>query len=116
MGSMDKKRSGFKASAWIVASLVAGVMAGCGSGDDGIFGGPGGGGNPGPAGPAPDLGAAASFGIASTAGVANTGATTINGDVVLAAPTPVCNGVGAPGGAGTAGFGLCGGSPPTLNG
>ena len=112
---MDKYGRGFKAWVWMV-SLVAGLMVGCGSGDDGIFGGPGGGGGPGPAGPGPDLGVAATFGIASTAGVSNTGATTINGDVVLAAPTPQCNAVAAPGGAGTAGFGLCGGAPPTLNG
>jgi hypothetical protein len=113
---MNKHASGFKG--WIMVSLFAGFMAGCGSGDDGIFGGPGGGagGGPGPAGPGPDLGLAATFGIASTAGVVNTGATTINGDVVLAAPTPTCNAVAVPGGAGTAGFGLCAGAPPTLNG
>ena len=29
---MDKKRSGFKAWLWIMASLVAGFIAGCGSG------------------------------------------------------------------------------------
>lgn len=111
---MNKQASVFKA--WLTASLVAGLMAGCGSGDDGIFGGRGGSGSPGPAGPGPDLGVAATYGIASTAGVANTGATTINGDVVLAAPTPTCNAVAVPGGAGTAGFGLCAGAPPTLNG
>jgi len=104
----------FNPRAWLVAALFAAFAAGCG---DGLFGNPpSSAANPGPAGPAPDLGVAASFGIASTAGVANTGATTINGDVVLAAPTPTCNAVAVPGGAGTAGFGLCGGSPPTLNG
>jgi hypothetical protein len=111
---MKKYASGFKARPWLVAAILATFAAGCG---DGLFGNPPStGGNPGPAGPAPDLGVAATFGIASTAGVSNTGATTVNGDVVLAAPTPTCNAVAVPGGAGTAGFGLCAGAPPTLNG
>ncbi len=66
-----------------------------------------------------DLGLATPFGMASTAGVTNTPTapnTNINGDVVLANPTPDCGGAAAPGGPGTAGFGLCGGNPPTLNG
>ena len=114
---MNDYGGGFKARTWFVAAVLAAFLAGCGSGDE-IFGTSGGGG-PGPAGPGPALGLAASYGIASTAGVTNTPTlpiTTINGDVVLAAPTPVCNAVAAPGGAGTAGFGLCAGSPPTLNG
>ncbi|HYM26712.1 MAG TPA: ice-binding family protein [Steroidobacteraceae bacterium] len=103
-----------------MAAVFAALMAGCG---DGIFGAPAAppapptpAGSPGPAGPGPDLGAAASYGMASTAGVTNTGVTVINGDVVLANPTVTCNAVAVPGGAGTAGFGLCGGAPPTLNG
>lgn len=65
-----------------------------------------------------NLGRASTFGIAATAGVTNTGTlpnTNINGDVVLD-PTATCNAVAVPGGAGTAGFGLCGGFAPTLNG
>jgi hypothetical protein len=117
---MKKHGSGSKAQTWFAAAFFAAFVAGCGSGgEDGkIFGsGAGAGGNPGPAGAGPSLGAAASFGIATTAGVTNTGATTINGDVVMANPTVSCNGVTpVPGGAGTAGFGLCAGAPPTLNG
>ena len=68
-----------------------------------------------------NMGLAAPFGIASTAGVTNTLVTPIThieGDVILANPTPQCNFVAATGGVGTAGFGLCGsnGSTPTLNG
>jgi hypothetical protein len=68
-----------------------------------------------------NMGLAAPFGIASTAGVTDTlvaPITHIEGDVILANPTPECNFVAAAGGAGTAGFGLCGsnGSTPTLNG
>src|SRR3954468_9316510 len=113
-----KNRSGLRARTLLVAAIFTAFAAGCGSGDDGkIFGEPGGSGtgNPGPAGAGPNLGAAASYGIASTAGVTNTGATTINGSVILAAPTITCNAVAVPGGAGTAGFGLCAGAPPTLN-
>lgn len=106
---------------WFTALLLSALAAGCGSGDS-IFGtpvGPEAPGNPGPAGAAPGLGAAATYGMAATAGTTNTATapnTTVNGDVILAAPTPTCNAVAVPGGAGTAGFGLCGGSPPTLNG
>jgi Ice-binding-like len=109
--------SGFKAWTLLVAAVLAVSLAGC---DGKIFGGTSAGGasagNPGPAGAGPVLGLAAAYGIASTAGITNTGATTINGNVVLANPTPTCNAVAVPGGAGTAGFGLCGGAPPTLNG
>ena len=101
-----------------MAAVLTAFVAGCGSGDD-IFGTMGGAGVPGPAGAAPALGAAAAYGIASTAGVTNTPTlpnTTINGNVVLAAPTPNCGGVAAPGGAGSAGFGLCGGNAPAING
>src|SRR4051812_46988152 len=114
-----KNRSGLRARTLLVAAIFTAFSAGCGSGDDGkIFGEPGGSGtgNPGPAGAGPNLGAAASYGIASTAGVTNTGATTVNGDVILAAPTPTCNAVAVPGGAGTAGLGFCAGPPPPQNG
>lgn len=64
--------------------------------------------------PAVDLGVIATFGIAATAGVTNTGATTINGNVVL---DPIagatCNFVQVDA---AGGFGLCGGSPPAING
>ncbi|MDO8264519.1 MAG: Ig-like domain-containing protein [Gallionella sp.] len=67
--------------------------------------------------PAVDLGLAAPFGIAATAGVTNTPLvpiTVINGDVAL---DPVagaqCNFVAVDA---AGGFGLCGGSPPTING
>src|SRR3954464_4122970 len=113
-----KNGSGLRARTLCVAAVFAAFAVGCGSGDE-ILGTPAGSagalGNPGPAGAVSSLGAAASYGIASTAGVTNTGATTINGDVILAAPTPTCNAVAVPGGAGTAGFGLCAGAPPTLN-
>jgi len=121
---MNTYGSTLRARTWFMAAVLATFMAGCGSGDE-IFGTAdgggalGGAGSPGPAGAAPDLGAAAAFGMAATAGVTNTPTapnTTINGDVVLANPSPTCNAVGAPGGAGTAGFGLCGGNAPTLNG
>ncbi len=65
-----------------------------------------------------NLGLAAPFGIAATAGVTNTPTapnTLINGNAVLTA-TPTCNLVAAPGGIGSAGFGLCGGSAPSMNG
>jgi hypothetical protein len=65
-----------------------------------------------------NLGLAAPFGIAATAGVTNTLTapnTLINGNVVLTG-TPSCNVVPAPGGNGAAGFGLCAGAAPSLNG
>jgi hypothetical protein len=68
--------------------------------------------------PSVNLGLAAPFGIAATAGVTNTPTapnTLINGNAVLTA-TPTCNLVAAPGGSGAAGFGLCGGSAPSING
>jgi hypothetical protein len=68
--------------------------------------------------PPVNLGRASTFGIAATAGVTNTGTlpnTNIHGDVVLD-PTATCNAVAAPGGAGTAGFGACGGFAPALVG
>lgn len=52
------------------------------------------------------------FGIAATAGVRNTGSTTINGNAVLD-PSPLCNSVQIDA---AGGFGLCGGSPPIING
>jgi len=81
---MDKHGSGFKARVWIMVSLFAGFMAGCGSGsDDGIFGGPGGKGGAGGAPLAINLGSAASFGVASQQGFTSTGVTVVNGDVAL---------------------------------
>jgi hypothetical protein len=62
-----------------------------------------------------NMGAAGSFAIAATAGIQNTPTaphTTINGDVVLD-PNQTCNAVNVPN---NGGFGLCGGSAPTLNG
>ncbi|MFA4916256.1 MAG: ice-binding family protein [Syntrophales bacterium] len=76
---------------------------------------------PGPPPPASsvNLGLAAPFGIASTAGITNVlqpKITHIEGDVILASPTPTCNFVSAVPGDGT--FGACGsdGSTPTING
>ena len=107
--------AGCKSLKWCLALLLAALVAGCG-GSDPILGAK----ISGATGPASItanmLGLAAPFGIASTAGVTNTGATTINGDAVLAGPTPTCNTAAVPGGAGTAGFGLCGGAPPTITG
>ncbi|MCD6258333.1 MAG: DUF3494 domain-containing protein [Helicobacteraceae bacterium] len=61
------------------------------------------------------LGLASTYGIAATAGVTNTSTapiTQIDGDVVLN-PTAECNGVAVDN---AGGFGLCGGSAPTING
>jgi hypothetical protein len=65
-----------------------------------------------------NLGLATPFGIAAAAGVTNTATaptSRVNGDAVLN-PTATCNAVAVPGGSGTAGFGLCGGSPPSISG
>jgi hypothetical protein len=65
--------------------------------------------------PSVNLGLASPFGIAATAGVTNTitaPLTHINGNVVLD-PTATCNAVTVDN---IGGFGLCGGSPPTING
>jgi hypothetical protein len=62
-----------------------------------------------------NLGLAAPFGVVATAGITNTltsPITRINGNVVLN-PTATCNAVEVDN---TGGFGLCGGSPPTING
>lgn len=62
-----------------------------------------------------NLGRASSFAIAATAGVTNTPTlpfTAIVGDVVLS-PTATCNAVAVDN---IGGFGLCGGSPPTIVG
>lgn len=62
-----------------------------------------------------NLGLAAPFAIAATAGVTNTltvPITRINGNVVLN-PTATCNAVMVDN---VGGFGLCGGSPPVING
>ena len=68
--------------------------------------------------PSVDLGLAAPFGIAATAGITNTPTapnTLIHGNAVLTA-TPTCNLVPTAGGNGAAGFGLCGGAAPAING
>jgi Ice-binding-like len=111
---MNRFESITKPLKWSIALLLAALLVGCG--DDPVLG-MGGGSASASASPVP-LGAAGTFGIAATAGVTNTATapnTTINGDVVLD-PTLTCNAAAVPGGAGTAGFGLCGGSPPTLAG
>jgi hypothetical protein len=62
-----------------------------------------------------DLGLAKPFGIAATAGVTNTPTvplTHINGDVIMD-PDQTCNAVNVDN---AGGFGLCGGSAPTING
>lgn len=62
-----------------------------------------------------NLGLAQPFGIAATAGITNTPTTPlthINGDVVLD-PDQTCNAVTVDN---AGGFGLCGGSPPTIDG
>jgi hypothetical protein len=113
-----KNGSGLSARTLCVAAVLTAFAAGCGSsGDDGqIFGEVGtGAGNPGPAGAGPNLGLAAPFGIAATAGVTNTPTVPlshINGNVILD-PGATCNAVALDG---AGGFGLCGGSPPTING
>jgi hypothetical protein len=111
--------SGLKARIWCMAAVFAAFAVGCGSGDE-IFGTSGSGGalgsgGPGPAGAGPNLGTAAAFGIAATAGVTNTPTVPIshiNGNVILD-PGATCNAVALDG---AGGFGLCGGSPPTING
>jgi hypothetical protein len=112
---MDNYGSGSKAWMGFMAAVLAAFVAGCGSGDE-IFGTTGaGGGGPGPAGPAPALGTASSFGIAATAGVTNTPTapiTNINGNVMLD-PNQTCNAAAIDA---AGGFGVCGGSPPTING
>ena len=118
---MNKFGSGLSARTWFMGAVLAAVVVGCGSGDEGrIFGsdvGSSGPGNPGPAGAAPNLGAAATFGVAATAGVTNTGTlpnTTIHGDVILdPVAGAICNTVAVDG---AGGFGLCGGFDPAING
>lgn len=109
---MNRIESVTKPLKWSMALLLTALAAGCG--DDPILGTGGGAASPSPV----PLGLADPFGIAATAGVTNTPTapnTTINGDVVLD-PTLTCNAVAVPGGAGTAGFGLCAGDPPSLTG
>lgn len=113
---MDKKHSSsFNVCMLFVATVFAGLLAACGSGDEVLGGRGSGGGGPGPAGAAPSLGAAANFGIAATAGVTNTPTAPlshINGNAILD-PDVTCNAVAIDA---AGGFGLCGGSPPTING
>lgn len=113
---MNEHGGGFKARTWYMAAVLAALLAGCGSGDE-IFGTSGAGGGPGPAGAAPSLGAAAPHGIATRAGLATAGAVSpvINGDVAMV-DTLTCNAAVVPGGAGSAGLGVCAPNPPTLNG
>lgn len=86
-------------------------LAGCGSdGLDPILGVPGPAVAPGPV----NLGTASTYGIAATAGVTNTPTapiTHIEGDVILS-PLDQCNAVTVDN---AGGFGLCGGSPPTIS-
>lgn len=117
---MNKIDNSTKPLMWFTALLLTAVVAGCGGNDPILGGGAGAVVSAGPTGvtAANILGTAAPFGIAATAGVTNTPTlpnTTINGDVVLD-PTLTCNAVASPGGAGSAGFGLCGGNAPALNG
>jgi hypothetical protein len=64
-----------------------------------------------------NLGLATPFAIAARAGITTTSVgATINGDAVLADPTPTCNAIVVPGGSGTAGFGACAGTAPTISG
>lgn len=116
---MNRFDSSKKPLAWYAALLLTAVVAGCGGNDPILGTGAGAVVSAGPAGITPSLlGTAAPFGIAATAGVTNTITlpnTAINGDVVLD-PTLTCNAVVVPGGAGSAGFGLCNGMAPALNG
>jgi hypothetical protein len=99
---------------WSMALLLSALAAGCG-GQDPILGLGGSGGILGVGLSPVKLGLAAPFGIAATAGITNTNTlplTTINGDVVLD-PTLTCNATAVPGGAGSAGFGLCNSTAPT---
>jgi len=101
---------------WSTALLLGALAGGCGQQDPVLGLGSGSGLS---IGSSPvNLGSASPFAMAATAGLTNTNTapiTVINGDVVLT-PTLTCNAVAVPGGAGTAGFGACGGSPPVLNG
>ena len=109
---MNRFKNVTKPLKWSVALVLVTLLAACGK--DPILGTDGNNASL----PPVNLGAASGFGIAATAGVTNTATapnTNINGDVVLT-PTLTCNAVPVPGGSGTAGFGLCGGSPPTLAG
>ena len=114
---MNTFDSATKPLMWSMALLLSALAAGCGEQDPVL--GLGGGSALGIGSSPVNLGPAAPFGIASTAGVTNTPTapnTAINGDAVLANPTPNCGGAPAPGGAGSAGFGLCGGNAPAING
>jgi hypothetical protein len=99
---------------WSITLLLAALLAGCGNDQDPILGGTGSGSSPIGSSPVV-LGAAATFGIAATAGVTNTPTvpiTHIEGDVILS-PLDQCNAVTVDN---VGGFGLCAGSPPTING
>lgn len=78
---------------WLIATLVAGLTAGCGSGDDGkIFGGPGAGGGGAlvascASGSLP-LGTAASFGVLGGTTLTITNPTSVTGDVGSPSITP----------------------------
>jgi len=80
---MNKCGGGLKARTWLMAAVVVGLMAGCGSRDE-VFGtgtagaGAPPAGGPGPAGPAPALGAAGDFGgFGGDAGMTNQGIDTV---------------------------------------
>jgi hypothetical protein len=116
---MNRFESITKPLMWSMALLLVAFVTGCGSGGrDPILGSAatatGAGGGPGPAGAAPNLGTASAFGISATAGVTNTPTapiTHINGSVLLD-PNQTCNTVAIDN---AGGFGLCGGSPPTIS-
>jgi hypothetical protein len=113
---MNRSERVTKLLMWSTALLLTALAAGCGKQDPIL--GLGGGSALGIGSSPVNLGSASPFAMAATAGVTNTNTapiTVINGDVVLT-PTLTCNAVAVPGGAGTAGFGACGGSPPVLNG
>lgn len=108
---MNKFEKVTKSLMWPMAVLLAVLAVGCGK--DPILGG--GGGRAGSGLQPVDLGAASTYGIAATAGVTNTPTapiTHIEGNVILS-PLDQCNTVTVDN---AGGFGLCGGSPPTING
>lgn len=118
---MKNFQSRTRAFPWLLTVLLAASAAGCGGGGEGrdpvlgrnatVTSTAGGVANL----PAVNLGLAASYGMAAHAGVTNTVTaplTHIEGNVILD-PLAQCNAVAVDG---AGGFGLCGGSAPTING
>ena len=104
---MNKFESVTKPLTWSMTFLLASFITGCGI-DDPILGGTA-------AGPGLSLVNFTTYGMAATAGVTNTPTvpiTHIEGNVILD-PLDQCNSVFVDN---TGGFGLCAGSPPTING